>query len=765
MKDKMIKELSDISRTNQLKITETSEEVAEKLYQYLFKIGKGIESFSADKLDLSEYEGSPLNFFQKRHRAIKKEIKKILSIYDKNYDCKDIQYFLSYSKHGNMVFFLSPNKTHSGWKQLFVNNQERILNLVFKFFILSQSIETIKGSEELLLLHSIRPSKSKDTLIVWGQSLFIKYNYHNVLTLTLTRKNLCFSPRDQYNTFDGDDLGDLLVYEKKNYYFDRPYDGRSRNYINFMQFDKEDKNFEKFKKTQLYYYQNFTSKLENFLNECGISFDTLDFQADHFLKNPFISNIESIESLEVINNVGVDLTELDQKFLKNFLLHQSEVCSLTFYNSGKTISTYERVEVDVEDSPYWKIKEVVDWSSIELDRTKNYLVLNKLLEEETGSRAYQGSDGLWYPSTKLDSQKKIDFYSQLKKRFNYLNTGEFFSMQGLDIIEFRAIGDENSLLSVLNYTTRKIDRDTLQVDTQIFTDGKLLDIESSILCYLREQTDCKEWKKFCDTYKLKVSPQFQKILIELSIKNWIKHSIVNSNFGLAIPPQTFSEKKFFAIYVRSPLKKEAQAVAVEFLYKEGFIYITNVMRDMKQIEDKFQFLRKRKNKSQTLIDAQQYFVDESDNIYINCYTDDLFTPILIGRKGILEEMENGSLKINRKIKDDRSSRLLPLVTYYNIRIQPIKRIQNMICLDLNNESFIQYFVPPAQGLDEKIKRGFRVYHLIGKTYSKESVLTSELIQHPITSLHFTTLTQNILKISDNSQSSLLQKVARVLIEN
>ncbi|MCA6557270.1 MAG: hypothetical protein IM583_11730, partial [Pseudanabaena sp. M114S2SP2A07QC] len=166
-----------------------------------------------------------------------------------------------------------------------------------------------------------------------------------------------------------------------------------------------------------------------------------------------------------------------------------------------------------------------------------------------------------------------------------------------------------------------------------------------------------------------------------------------------------------------------------------------------------------------LIDAQQYFVDESDNIYINCYTDDLFTPILIGRKGILEEMEKGSLKINRKIKDDSSSRLLPLVTYYNIRIQPIKRIQNMICLDLNNESFIQYFVPPAQGLDEKIKRGFRVYHLIGKTYSKESVLTSELIQHPITSLHFTTLTQNILKISDNSQSSLLQKVARVLIEN
>ena len=38
--------LSDISRTNQLKIAHPPEEVAEKLYQYLFRMGKGIETFS-----------------------------------------------------------------------------------------------------------------------------------------------------------------------------------------------------------------------------------------------------------------------------------------------------------------------------------------------------------------------------------------------------------------------------------------------------------------------------------------------------------------------------------------------------------------------------------------------------------------------------------------------------------------------------------------------------------------------------------------------
>ena len=50
-------------------------------------------------------------------------------------------------------------------------------------------------------------------------------------------------------------------------------------------------------------------------------------------------------------------------------------------------------------------------------------------------------------------------------------------------------------------------------------------------------------------------------------------------------------------------------------------------------------------KSEKLIDNQQYFVDESTKIYISYYTNDLFTPMLIGRNGILEDMENGNLKM------------------------------------------------------------------------------------------------------------------------
>lgn len=767
----MTKALSDKSRTNQLEILQTPKEVAEKLFLYLFKIGKRIDHFvleyqpTEDKY--SEDEDSRATFYKKQHRLIKNQIQKRLSEHGEERQDSDIQYFLSYAD--GKVFFLSPilspNKSHSGWKQLFPNNRERILNLVFKFYILSQglSVETMNGFEELLLLHSKNLTKSKDALVVWGHNLLIKYNHHNVLTLTLSRKRRLLLPEDQYSTIDNDDVGELLVYNKKSYYFERDLDARHKNDIYFMQFGKDNENFDNFKKTQLYHYQNLMTKLEDFLSECGIDFKPLHLQADHYLENPFIKNIESVESLEIINNTGVDLIQDDQQFMKNFLKHQG-VSPLTFYNSGKTVSTYELVEVEGEDDPCWRITEVVRWSDIKLDKGKNYLVFNKLLEEEAGSMAYQRNDGLWYPSTNLNNKLKIDFYSQLKKRFNYLDTGEFFSTQGINVSEFRAVGDVKCACLVLNFTDKKIDLDILRLDTQAFINGEFLDVEGSISCYLRGQEDSKQWEDFCEKYKIKISPKFQKVLIELGIKNWMRQSLVNTSFGLPITPQSFPEKQFFTIYVRSPKKEEAKAVAIEFLYKDGCIYIKNVMRDTQEIKRKFRFLRQRNN-SENLINDQQYFVDESEQLYISCYTDDFYTPTLIGRNGILEDMENGKLKINREIKDENSSRLLPLVSYYNGKVKPINRIQDMICFDLDNATFIQYYIPPAKSIESSLKRGFKVYHLIGKTYSKTQIQTDELIEHPITALHFSTLTQNILKISDNSQSSLLQKVAKVLIEN
>lgn len=81
----MTKALSDKSRTNQIKILDKLEDVAEKLVQYLLKRGKGIDHFvleyqpTEDKY--SEDEDSLATFYKKQHRFIKNQIQERLSEY------------------------------------------------------------------------------------------------------------------------------------------------------------------------------------------------------------------------------------------------------------------------------------------------------------------------------------------------------------------------------------------------------------------------------------------------------------------------------------------------------------------------------------------------------------------------------------------------------------------------------------------------------------------------------------------------------------
>lgn len=788
---------SDVSKTNQVRITDTPEAVAEKLFLYLFQQGKGVESFNIRDWYSREENAAPdkqgtETAFRNRHKKIKLEIQKRLEAYGEKADLSTIQYFLS--PGDGTVFFLSPNNKHSGWKQLFCDkwngsNKERIFNLIFKFYLLSQKLpaDTLNGFEELILIHSKflpdiegvgekgKKSRQKgDALYVWGQTLFVEYNYHNVLTLKLSRKYLSFLTREKYMVLDGDELGELLIHNEKNYYFERYRDARRSNTIFFMNFDSNDTDYEKFKHTQLFHYHNLVNQLATFLGICNISFVSLDFQADHFIENPFIKNIASVASLEIINNTGNDLTETDKKLLQNYLKYLG-VSTLTFFSNGKTISLFQQVSVEGEDAKCWEIQEVVPWDSIALDKAQNYLVFNRELESEAGSMAYQREDGLWSPTSTVHGKSKVDFYSMLKRKYSFIETGEFFSTQGINLSKFQAIRKPNkksndetaSFLLYEHSKTKKIDKEKLTQEAMPFANGLYLDTEDLIISYLGGQNDIAKIDAFHEKHTIKLSPEFQKVMIELGIKNWIRENIENSHLGLPINPQSFSEQRLCAIYVRSPLRQEEKVVAVEFTYQDGQIYLINILRNKKEIVDRFPFLKTRKSNSNKLINDQEYFVDEDNKIYISCYTDDTYTPTLIGRPDILENMKAGTLEINRQAAGETSSRLLPLVSYYSGEIKPLNRINNMICLDLKNPTFIQYYVPAGKGLEQKIKKGFRVYHLIGKTYGaeKKDISTNELIAHPITDLHFSTLTQNILKISENSQASLLQKIAKVFVEN
>ena len=781
----MAKALSDISRTNQLRFTSSYSKIAEQLYQYLFRLGKGIESFNIKNLFTDEEKVQP-NFYEKvRPNRIKQEVHKRLLKYDKDVKITEVLYSIAYSNGGSIVYFLSPNKMHSEWKALFEKKENtttraKIINLIFKVHLLSESllpkeIKTINGFEELVFVNSTHPADSKDEknedIYVWGQNLILNFNKHDTITIYLKRKLRLFRPKANFKTVDGEEMGELLIHEEKDYRLARGIDSRKSNPICFMIFPDSATDYEEFQKCQIYYHNLLKNKLEQFLRNNDIAFDEIFFQTQYFLENRYIKSIDRVESLEIINNLGENLKEPEKTFLSQLFKHYG-ISKLSFYNQGKTISKYEKKVIEEKEG--WSIEEVVPWSEVKLSLKENYLVLNKFLKKDAGSMAYfSENDNLWYPSTKIESKRKVDFYSQLKSNYNFLKTSKFFNIQGINLPSFLSVKKyrthkETTACFVHKYSLKKLKEGVIPLNDFVkdYTGGKLLNDEDAIFSYLAGQQDTVKWFKFCEDYKVKLSSEYQRVLLEIGIKRILKNCLSDKNYGFPIETKSnINDKEFYTIYVRSPKGKATKIVAVKFLFKDSNFHILEVLKDEQEIKRKFPFLRTRLN-STKLKNDQQYYVD--DNAYISCYTDDYYTPTLIGRHGIIEEMENDTLRISRGTKADNSPRLFPLVSYYNSEEKTHNEIQKRICLDKSNKYFLQYFIPPALALDRKVKTGFKVYHLIGcKDYNgrKKVLTTEELINHPLTALHFNTLTHNVLRISKNSTTSLLQKITKILIEN
>ncbi|MBL0294941.1 MAG: hypothetical protein IPQ04_11950 [Saprospiraceae bacterium] len=389
-------------------------------------------------------------------------------------------------------------------------------NYFYSFQVFTRSRESPKGN---------KAKGSNDALYVWGQTVLIKYNYKDVLTLKLSRKSMSFLSKDKYFILGGDELGELLIHHEQPY---------------------------KFKQTQLFHYRNLVNLLEVFLRTCGISFVPLDFQADHFLENPFIKNIDSIASLEIINNTGFDLVAKSRDLLQNFLRYLG-VSSVTFYADGKTLSTYQQLNVDGDDAKCWEIQEVIPWVDVALDKGKNYLVLNRELESEAGSMAYRREDGLWSPAADMQGESSVDFCSLRKRKLKFIDTGEFFSTQGINLSNFQAVkksskraNSDTASFLIYDHAQMKIDKDKLYQEAAPFTGGQYLENEDLIIAYLSGQNNVEQIGFFKERHNIKLSPEFQKVLIELGIKNWIKESIGDTKIGLPVALQSFSEQKFFA---------------------------------------------------------------------------------------------------------------------------------------------------------------------------------------------------------------------------
>ncbi len=192
-----------------------------------------------------------------------------------------------------------------------------------------------------------------------------------------------------------------------------------------MIFPKSATEYEEFQECQVYYHNLLKNKLESFFGNNSIAFDKLPFQTQYYLENQYIQSIDQVDSLEIINNIGDDLKEPEKTFLHQLLKHYG-ISKFSFYNQGRTISKYEKKVIDEKE--VWSIEEIVPWSEVKLDLQQNYLVLNRFLNKDAGSMAYfNEKDKLWYPSDKIESKKKVDFYTQLKKDYNFFHYRTLFT--------------------------------------------------------------------------------------------------------------------------------------------------------------------------------------------------------------------------------------------------------------------------------------------------------------------------------------------------
>lgn len=811
---------SDESRTNQLKITNKDYEIwGDNIFQWLFQRNMAIGSFSVDddgdykipkaKKEEDDSESKFHRKYKARHQYIKKEIQKRNSQIGVSQKLSQVEYSL----YGRMVFYLVPTnkRASSKWIKDFkspsedgVRVRERILNLVFKLYLLQNHLidlmpedNCLTGLEQLVLIHA-KERDENGTLMVYGYSISFIYNKYETVSLRLQNKGYKVG-NGLHATFDsGGDMGDITI-SGKDYSFEKKLDGRA-NQPPFVIFPQESRypiyedRVRAFSKCKLYLFQAAMDQLIAFFEECKIPVQELPFSATHYIDSPFLreKNIKcNLKPLMILNNTGQDFSESKKDFLMA-VLNNMGYSSVSYFEDGATINTYKMGrwvdEAFVPEEEYkapdknhrkvWDISEQIPWDSIKLTADYAYLVFNKILKKSgQGSSVAQlddEHDGYWtLPKKEIKKGCRKDFYTTLRGKaleINKSTTNELVCIQGINADAWEEIKHRSQ---------KKYAIFTLTDPKAKANDIEEFDMPYQVLSQLKKRNCRKPFdpKKDLDA-PVKFSPEFDKALSELYYKMWFAEALDTKDifskafFDTQIDNRLYPIKpfKFESVFTRTPRGGDTEIAVVQFRYENGVIYVENKYCDTQKAEEEygqcFQRITRGKN-ARRILDGQKLLVDRQRRIYVTGYWSINYSPTLIGHPNLMASIKEGTAEL-KKTKPDP---MLPIVRYFSLDPQKNKQIttaaKNLVYLDLSNENFIQYFVPPKMGPQFEIAKGFTVYHLMGFTFENKKInlKTADLINDPLVTIFLHTLTTDMLRISENSKTSFLHKLPRIIIEN
>ncbi|NRA83960.1 MAG: hypothetical protein HRU22_09410 [Gammaproteobacteria bacterium] len=212
--------------------------------------------------------------------------------------------------------------------------------------------------------------------------------------------------------------------------------------------------------------------------------------------------------------------------------------------------------------------------------------------------------------------------------------------------------------------------------------------------------------------------------------------------------------KFTLIYIRSLFGRKmnffASIVDVNIENNNLIITANNIVNSEMRLRLEFAFIGERK-----VFNDSFYIYDRGENTLLTSYSSDR-VPQIIGNT----EVDNISLVESEVHTVNRQSGTgISVLPYY---LLPKERKQyHHIYLQERGPDLL-YFVAPKQRPNQDIAKQNRIYNLL--TFDDQGNLLKALEQ-PVTQMFLSSFTEDILRINEVSKSSLLEKIAKLYIEN
>lgn len=245
-----------------------------------------------------------------------------------------------------------------------------------------------------------------------------------------------------------------------------------------------------------------------------------------------------------------------------------------------------------------------------------------------------------------------------------------------------------------------------------------------------------------------VSPfKIQKIISEL----WLKERVFQYKRleDIALP-----DCKLTLVYIRKILGKKDNffASVVDMVVKDKILIIKShqILKTEKRLQHYFPLLKNR-----TLYNESFYMLDKERDVMLSSYNSSII-PQIIGNQQVdnIEFSERNGGKIRRLSAADVSP--LP---YYLLEIE--RKQYHHIYLQ-QRESNLLFFVSSQQRPNQNIDKQNLIYNVL--TFNKSGELLDAITQD-VTNIYLESFTQDILRVNEVSKSSLLEKVAKLFVEN